>query len=149
MEDGNGKVKKTLSCPGSGGVDDMLVGCLWLNDHLITVSLGGIINLFLASDPDREPVSFSGHMKSVNALSVLLQNSQKVILSSSYDGVIVRWIQGHGYAGRLQRKDSDKIKCFTAIEEELLTSGYDNKVCNCLCWIYIYSLMVPLCYIDF
>lgn len=149
MEDGNGKVKKTLSCRGSGGVDDMLVGCLWLNDHLITVSLGGIINLFLASDPDREPVSFSGHMKSVNALSVLLQNSQKVILSSSYDGVIVRWIQGHGYAGRLQRKDSDKIKCFTAIEEELLTSGYDNKVCNCLCWIYIYSLMVPLCYIDF
>ncbi|XXG74227.1 hypothetical protein AAC387_Pa07g3003 [Persea americana] len=128
MEDGNGKVKKTLSCPGSGGVDDMLVGCLWLNDHLITVSLGGIINLFSASDPDREPVSFSGHMKSVNALSVLLQNSQKVILSSSYDGVIVRWIQGHGYAGRLLRKDSDKIKCFTAIEEELLTSGYDNKV---------------------
>lgn len=142
-------MKKTLSCPGSGGVDDMLVGCLWQNDHLVTVSLGGIINLFSASDPDREPISFSGHLKSVNALSVFLQNSQKVILSSSYDGVIVRWIQGFGYAGRLQRKDSDKIKCFVAVEEELLTSGYDNKVCHYLCCIYIDALMVPLCYIDF
>ena len=39
FEDGTGKVKKTLECPGSGGVEDMLVGCLWQNDHLITVSL--------------------------------------------------------------------------------------------------------------
>ncbi|XP_077243946.1 actin-interacting protein 1-2-like isoform X2 [Tasmannia lanceolata] len=127
-EEGNGKVKKTLACPGSGGLEDMLVGCLWQNDHLVTVSLGGTITLFSASDPDKTPISFSGHMKSINALSVFLQSSQKVILSSSYDGVIVRWIQGMGYSGRLERKDNAQIKCFAAVEEELITSGFDNKV---------------------
>lgn len=127
-EDGNGKVKKTLSCPGTGGLDDMLVGCLWQNDHLVTVSLGGTINLFSASDPDKVPISFSGHMKSASALAVFLQSSQKIILSSSYDGMIVRWMQGVGYAGKLERKDNTQIKCFAAVEEELLTSGFDNNV---------------------
>ncbi|RCV29397.1 hypothetical protein SETIT_6G010300v2 [Setaria italica] len=41
MEDASGKLNRTLACPGTGGVDDMLVGCLWQNDHLVTVSLGG------------------------------------------------------------------------------------------------------------
>ncbi|XP_042500545.1 actin-interacting protein 1-2-like [Macadamia integrifolia] len=126
-EDGNGKVKKTLECPGSGGVDDMLVGCLWQNDHLVTVSLGGTINLFSASDPDKTPLSLSGHLKSVNSLAVL-QSNPKVILSSSYDGVIVRWIQGIGYSGKLERKESTQIKCFIAVEEEIVSSGFDNKV---------------------
>ncbi|KAK9278918.1 hypothetical protein L1049_028499 [Liquidambar formosana] len=67
-EDGNGKVKKTLTCPGSGGVDDI------------------------------------------------------------YDGLIVKWIQGVGYSGRLERKESSQIKCFAAVEEEIVSSGFDNKV---------------------
>ncbi|XP_068657422.1 actin-interacting protein 1-2-like [Aristolochia californica] len=127
-EDGNGRVKKTLACPGSGGVDDMLVGCLWQNDHLVVISLGGTINIFSASDLDKLPISFSGHMKSVTGLAVFQQSSQKFILSSSYDGVIVRWVQGIGYNGRLNRKEISQIKCFAVVEEELVTSGFDNKV---------------------
>ena len=126
-EDGNGKLKKTLTCPGSGGVDDMLVGCLWQNDFLVTVSLGGVINLFSASDPDKTPLSLSGHMKNVTSLAVLKSN-QKAILSSSYDGLIVKWIQGLGYSGKLERKVNSQIKCFAAVEEEIVSSGFDNKV---------------------
>ncbi|XP_008806259.2 actin-interacting protein 1-2-like [Phoenix dactylifera] len=128
MENGNGKVKTTLACPGSGGLDDMLVGCLWQNDHLVTVSLGGMINIYSATDPDKTPISFSGHMKSITALACTLQSGEKAILSSSYDGVIIRWIQGIGYGGRLARKDNTQIKCFAAVEEELVTSGFDNKI---------------------
>ncbi|CAD5185907.1 unnamed protein product [Musa acuminata subsp. malaccensis] len=127
MEDGCGKLRRTLASPGSGGVDDMLVGCLWQNDHLVTVSLGGTMTIFSASDPDKSPVSFSGHMKSITSL-VFLQSGQNVILSSSYDGIITRWIRGIGYAGKLVRKDSTQIKCFAAAEEEIITSGFDNKV---------------------
>lgn len=126
-DDGNGNVNRTLSCPGSGGVDDMLVGCLWQNDHLVTVSLGGTINIFSANDLDKAPLSISGHMKNITSLSVL-KNNPKVILSSSYDGLIVKWIQGIGYSGRLQRKENSNIKCFAAVNEEIITSGFDNKV---------------------
>ena len=60
-EDGNGKVKRTLTCLGSGGIDDMLVGCLWQNDHLVLVSLGGTITIFSASDLDKVPLSLWAH----------------------------------------------------------------------------------------
>lgn len=130
-DDGNGKVKKTLASPGSGGVDDMLVGCLWQNDHLVTVSLGGTISLFSATDLDKVPLLLSGHMKNVTSLAVL-KSDPKIILSSSYDGLIIKWIQGIGYSGRLQRKENSQIKCFAAVEEEIVTSGFDNKVRNML-----------------
>lgn len=130
-EDGNGKVNKTLTCPGSGGVEDMLVGCLWQNDYLVVVSLGGTISIFSASDLDKAPLCLSGHMKNVASLSVLKSNP-KVILSSSYDGLIVKWIQGIGYNGKLQRKENSQIKCFAAVEEEIVTSGFDNKVLTCV-----------------
>ncbi|XP_039041069.1 actin-interacting protein 1-1-like [Hibiscus syriacus] len=95
-DDGTGKVMKTLGCTGSGGVEDMLVGCLWQNDHIITVSLAGTINLYAASDLDRQPLCLSGHMKNVNTLT-LLQSDEKKILSSSFDGYIFRWIPGTGF----------------------------------------------------
>ncbi|TYJ49887.1 hypothetical protein E1A91_A01G167100v1 [Gossypium mustelinum] len=127
FEDGTGKVSKTLECSGSGGVEDMLVGCLWQNDHLITVSLSGTINLYSARDPDKQPLCLSGHMKNVNTLT-LIESNEKIILSSSFDGSILRWTPGTGHSGKLQRKDSSQIKCLVATKEEIMTSGYDNKV---------------------
>lgn len=126
-EDGNGKVNKTLKCVSSGGVEDMLVGGLWLNDHLVTISLGGIINLFSAKDLDKAPVTLSGHIKNVTSLAVLNSNP-KIILTTSYDGLIVKWIQGKGFSGKLQRKENSQIKSFVAVDEEIITSGFDNKV---------------------
>ncbi|KAG4999334.1 Actin-interacting protein 1-2 [Glycine soja] len=126
-EGNNGKVKKTLTCAGSGGIEDMLVGCLWLNDYLVTVSLGGTISIFLATDLDKAPTTFSGHMKNVSSLTILRSNP-RVLLSSSYDGLIVKWIQGIGYSGKLHRKENSQIKCLAAVEEEIVTSGFDNKI---------------------
>ncbi|MQM10780.1 hypothetical protein Taro_043678 [Colocasia esculenta] len=128
MDNGSGKLKKTLSCPGSGGIDDMLVGCLWQNDHLVTISLGGTFSLFSASNLDETPIQFSGHMKTVSAVASFIQNGQNIILSSSYDGLINKWIQGVGYGGRLGKKDNAQIKCFAVVEEELIISGFDNTV---------------------
>lgn len=126
-EDNNGKVKKTLTCPGSGGVEDMLVGCLWLNEYIVAVSLGGTISIFLSSDLDKAPTSFSGHMKNVSSLTILKSNP-RILLSSSYDGLIVKWIQGIGYSGKLHRKENCQIKCLAAVEDEIITSGFDNKI---------------------
>ena len=89
-EDGNGKVTKTLTPPGIGGIDDMLIACFWQKDKLLTVSLGGLFNLYSALDLDQDPLTFSGHMKNVNSLSCVVQDGQKRILSTSYDGEIGR-----------------------------------------------------------
>ncbi|KAJ6340315.1 hypothetical protein OIU77_008135 [Salix suchowensis] len=98
-DDGSGKLTKTLTSSDSGGVDDMLVSCLWQNDHLVTVSLGGTISIFSASDLDKSALQIS-----------------------------VKWIQGIGYSSKLRRKENSQIKCLAAAEEEIITSGFDNKL---------------------
>lgn len=130
MDDGNGKLVKTLATTGSGGLEDMLVGCLWLNNHLITVSLGGLFSVFSESDLDGAPITFSGHMKSASSLVCLLESDRKLILTSSYDGILVKWIQGVGFSCKLKRADNSQIKCFAAVENEIIISGFDNQVTN-------------------
>ncbi|KAH9602489.1 hypothetical protein KSS87_019327 [Heliosperma pusillum] len=126
-QEGHGTIIKTLTCPESGGIDDMLVGCLWQNDSLVTVSLGGSINIFSASDLEKDPVTLSGHIKNVSSLSVL-KNDENTVLSCSYDGVIAKWIRGVGYSGKINMKHHAPIKCFAAVEGEIILSGFDNKV---------------------
>ncbi|XP_050231429.1 actin-interacting protein 1-2-like [Mercurialis annua] len=126
-ENGDGSLKKTLECPGTGGVDDMLIGCLWQHDCLVIVSLGGTIYLYSANDLDKSPICLSGHMKNVNALTAI-ESDPKVILTSSYDGHILKWIQGRGYCGRIEKKDNAPVKCIAATGHEVITSGFDNKV---------------------
>ena len=126
-ENGSGTVHKTLTHTESGGVEDMLVGCLWQNDHVLTVSLGGMINLYSAKDLDKSPLSLSGHMKNITVLN-LLNKSENMLLSSSYDGVIIRWIPGIGYSGKFDGKQFGLIKLLAAAEQEVVTSGFDNKV---------------------
>ncbi|CAL5209921.1 unnamed protein product [Lathyrus oleraceus] len=126
-ENGSGTVHKTLAHTESGGVEDMLVGGLWQNDHLLTISLGGTIYLYTAKDLDQSPKSLSGHMKNITVLN-LLNKSEKMLLSSSYDGVIIRWIPGIGYSGKFDGKQFGLIKSLAAAEEEVVTSGFNNKV---------------------
>ncbi|GAU24290.1 hypothetical protein TSUD_48790 [Trifolium subterraneum] len=126
-ENGSGTVHKTLTHTESGGVEDMLVGCLWQNDHLLTISLGGTINLYSAKDLDQSPKSLSGHMKNITVLN-LLNKSEKMLLSSSYDGVIIRWIPGIGYSGKFDGKQFGLINLLEAAEGEVVTAGFDNKV---------------------
>lgn len=85
------------------------------------------MNLYSASDLDKSPSSLSGHMKNVCALS-FLEGNQKMILSGSYDGLIVKWVLGVGCSGKLQMKDGAKIKCLAANEQQIISSGFDNKV---------------------
>ncbi|BAT93877.1 Actin-interacting protein [Vigna angularis] len=128
VEDGgSGTLHKTLSCTESGEVEDMLVGCLWQNDFLLTISLGGTINLYSAKDLDKSPLSISGHMKNVTILT-LLKRSEKMLLTSSYDGVIIRWIPGKGYDGKFDNKQFGLIKLLVAGEDGVIASGFDNKV---------------------
>ena len=128
VEDGSsGTLNKTLACTESGGVEDMLVGCLWQNDFLLTISLGGTTNLYSAKDLDKSPWSISGHMKNVTVLT-LLKRSEKMLLTSSYDGVIIRWIPGKGYSGKFEGKQFGLIKLLVAGEDEVIASGFDNKV---------------------
>lgn len=128
MEDGSGKVNTTFTLAGDAGAEDMQVGCLWSSNYLITISLGGVIRFLSHLHPVSPPRVLSGHMKNITAVTVSANGEAAEIFSSSYDGVIVRWVCGLGYGNRLERKDSVHVKAIVAAGSELVTCGLDNKV---------------------
>eukprot|EP00250_Pteridium_aquilinum_P019176 c24332_g1_i1 orf=148-1977(-) len=128
LEDGNGKVNTTFKFSGGVGAEDMQVGCLWLKDYLISISLGGSISYLSCSDPSSPQRTLSGHMKNITAVTVSMVGGEAEIFSSSYDGVISRWICGAGYKTKLETKNPVHVKAMVAAGESLVTCGLDNKL---------------------
>ena len=67
------------------------MGCLWTNNHVLTVSLSGQINYINpASDSPNDFVTkrLKGHNKSITALEIARGST---IISASHDGLICHW----------------------------------------------------------
>lgn len=118
----------------SGAIDHMQVACMWLREHLITVSLNGDINYLSPTRPEQPARVLVGHCKYVTALA-LHQNAGggggPELYSASYDGVIVRWRPGpQGEAlGRLQgRGHGSLVRAMAVAGEDLVTCGLDDAV---------------------
>ncbi|KAJ7520469.1 hypothetical protein O6H91_19G007100 [Diphasiastrum complanatum] len=127
-DDGSGSVNRTFSFSDSGAIEDMQVGCLWLNNYMISISLGGVINFLTDSTVNSPGMVLSGHIKSITSITVAGSGLGSIIYSSSYDGVIIKWKLGTGYVGRLEQEDQSSIYFMAAVEGHLLTCGLDDKL---------------------
>ncbi|CAM6093161.1 unnamed protein product [Calypogeia fissa] len=126
-EAGSGTVITTFSL--GSAVMDMQVGCLWLGDYLITVSLGGNITYLSMADPSRPLNVVSGHLKSITAITIARDGDETEIVSSSYDSVVIRWALGSGYVGKVAVGDfMSSVKKTVVAGGKIYVSGLDNKV---------------------
>lgn len=127
--DGSGTVTTTFSLEGDGGVRDMQVGCLWLNDYLISISLGGKLSYLSQANPTLPPKVISGHLKSITAITLATNGGKTEIISSSYDAVIIRWTMGTGYLGRLEIGDLlPTVKNLVIADQQVYLYGLDKQV---------------------
>ncbi|KAH7442749.1 hypothetical protein KP509_03G102300 [Ceratopteris richardii] len=131
LEDGNAKVSTTFKFSGGSGAEDMQVGCLWLKDYLISISLGGCINYLSCSNPGSPSRVLSGHIKNITAITAAAVGSGFEFFSSSYDGVICRWVYGAGFKAKLETKNPVHVKAMVAMAGNLFTCGLDNKLRMC------------------
>lgn len=114
-------------------VEDQQVGCLWQNEHVLTVSLSGQINYInpWASGADDFFVrKLKGHSKSITAVEA----SGQYILSGSHDGVLVWWNAADGHmdfvqagpvAGHTNQVQSIR---FDSDRNQAITCGLDDVV---------------------
>lgn len=139
-DEGSGKVNMTFSFSDVGGADDMQVGCLWMGEYILTISLGGVINYLSQSSPNTPSRSFSGHLRSITALTVAKEGESTPLYSSSYDGVIIKWKVGSGYVGRLPKNGTVNPATYMIAQGgELMTCGMDHKVYISLSFLHISS----------
>ncbi|XP_077947673.1 WD repeat-containing protein 1 [Gasterosteus aculeatus] len=72
-------------------VTDQQLGCLWQNDHLLTISLSGYINYLDKNNPNRPIRTIKGHSKSIQCVTVHKKDGRPYIYSGSHDGHINIW----------------------------------------------------------
>ncbi|XP_066499008.1 WD repeat-containing protein 1 [Hoplias malabaricus] len=101
---------------GSDVLDQQL-GCLWVKNHLLSVSLSGYINYLDKNSPNRPLRVIKGHSKAIQCLTVHKEDGKSVIYSGGQDGHINYWdaetgeneaITGKGHSNLVARMDVDE-----------------------------------------
>nr|KAF6432735.1 WD repeat domain 1 [Rousettus aegyptiacus] len=101
---------------GSNILDQQL-GCLWQNDHLLSISLSGYINYLDKNNPSKPLRVIKGHSKSIQCLTVHRNGGKSYIYSGSHDGHINYWdsetgendsFAGKGHTNQVSRMTVDE-----------------------------------------
>uniref|UniRef100_A0A3Q1GQZ3 WD repeat domain 1 n=1 Tax=Acanthochromis polyacanthus TaxID=80966 RepID=A0A3Q1GQZ3_9TELE len=93
-------------------VTDMQLGCLWQNDHLLSISLPGYINYLDKNNPDRPIRTIKGHSKSIQCLTVHKNEGRTYI----YSGIFSLIFASHYWDAETGEND-----CFSG-------KGHSNQV---------------------
>jgi len=111
-------------------VEDFQVGCAWLGDYLLTISLSGAINYLDPENPGKPKRIVHGHQGLVLGLEVDEKNN--VVYSSDSVGMLARWpvdtglatwFSGKGHGGKSIL--SPAVSCDSA---NVYSVGFDDKL---------------------
>ncbi|XP_034095505.1 WD repeat-containing protein 1 [Gymnodraco acuticeps] len=118
-------------------VTDQQLGCLWQNEHLLTISLSGYINYLDKNNPDRTIRTVKGHSKSIQCVTVHKKDGRPHIYSGSHDGHINYWdaetgendcFSGKGHSNQVsQMVTNDSSELVTCSMDDTLRYTNINK----------------------
>ncbi|GCC26394.1 WD repeat-containing protein 1 [Chiloscyllium punctatum] len=117
-------------------VMDQQLGCLWQNNHLLSVSLSGYINYLDKANPSKPLRIIKGHSKSIQALTVHTSDGRCSIYSGSHDGHMNVWNATTGENDTFAGKGhTNQVSCIVASDSnEIVTCSMDDTVrFTCLC----------------
>ncbi|XP_059051926.1 actin-interacting protein 1 [Achroia grisella] len=109
-------------------VENQQVSCLWQGNHLLTISLSGVINYLDVDNPDKPRQVLMGHNKPITSLA--LHPDRHTVYTASHDGCVTSWnvesgearhIQGQGHGNQVNGMRSSK-------DGSLLTIGIDDSL---------------------
>uniref|UniRef100_H2Y5D5 Uncharacterized protein n=1 Tax=Ciona savignyi TaxID=51511 RepID=H2Y5D5_CIOSA len=109
-------------------VEDQQLGCLWQDDHIITVSLSGELKYLDRTNPDTPLKVIRGHNK---AIVWVATDRKEAIFSGSFEGRILKWNASTGEAIQFKgRGHNTKVTCalYDANSNCLITAGLDDNV---------------------
>lgn len=114
---------------GSDVLDQQL-GCLWQNNHLLSISLSGFINYLDKANPSKPLRVLKGHSKSIQSLAVHSSDGRHSIFSGSHDGHINIWNAQTGendaFAGKGHTNQVSSMVVNDS--DELVSCGMDDTV---------------------
>ncbi|CAG2103275.1 unnamed protein product [Medioppia subpectinata] len=108
---------------------DQQVSCLWQNQYMLSVSLSGFINYLDVNNPNKPLRVVKGHNKTITALTVNKNSSEKFIYTGSTDGYITYWNPQNGDHNRIEGKGHTNQVADLAFNNGTVYSvGFDDTV---------------------
>ncbi|EDO43209.1 predicted protein [Nematostella vectensis] len=107
-------------------LEDQQLGCLWMGDNLLSVSLSGNINYLDRNNPSTPSRIIKGHYKNISAVAA--SSSHKKIYSASFDGRIVSWAE-NGQGSYFKGKGHENhIPFMQVVGDELVTCSLQDEM---------------------
>ena len=110
---------------------DQQVSCLWVGNHLLSVSLSGFINYLDVNNPSKPLRVIKGHNKSITALAVHSDpgSNHKTIYTGSHDGFITHWDSETGESDRCSGSPhTNQVADMTIDSNNLYSCGLDDTI---------------------
>eukprot|EP01092_Planopodium_desertum_P004642 TRINITY_DN2001_c1_g2_i1.p1 TRINITY_DN2001_c1_g2~~TRINITY_DN2001_c1_g2_i1.p1 ORF type:complete len:602 (-),score=110.03 TRINITY_DN2001_c1_g2_i1:51-1856(-) len=108
-------------------VDDQQVGCLWQGEHLLTVSLNGVITYLDSKNPAKHIRVLGGHNKGITALGY--HASSKSIYSGSFDAVVTKWNAETGATeGFTGKGHTNQINGLEVSGDNIISCAMDDSI---------------------
>ncbi|KAM9799488.1 WD repeat-containing protein 1 [Syngnathus typhle] len=109
-------------------VADQQLGCLWQNEHLLSISLTGYINYLDKNNPDRPIRTIKGHTKSIQCVTIHRSDGRPYIYTGSHDGHINYWDAETGendcFSGKGHSNQVSKM--VVNVADEVVTCSMDD-----------------------
>ncbi|KAL4709121.1 hypothetical protein ACJJTC_014680 [Scirpophaga incertulas] len=109
------KMERTILFNMGTAVENQQVSCLWQGNHLLSVSLSGVINYLDPENPDKPRQILMGHNKPITCLALTPDRSR---VYTSSEG---RHILGQGHGNQVNGMRASK-------DGSLLTCGIDDTL---------------------
>ncbi|KXJ27431.1 WD repeat-containing protein 1-B [Exaiptasia diaphana] len=101
-------------------LEDMQLGCLWMGEYLLSLSLSGAINYLDKENPSTPSRVLMGHYKNITAIAYSSQNNK--LYSADFEGRIVAWNVSNGSSQRLKGKGHTTDIRYLAVSDDMLVS---------------------------
>lgn len=107
--------------------DDMQVGCVWVGDSMITISLSGYINYLDKNNPEKPMRVLKGHNKPIMAMT--FTSDGNTIFTGCSSGHINYWDANSGLDDEIVGKGhSTQIQDLTVSGDNLISVSMDDTI---------------------
>lgn len=126
----SGKCETTFTFAEKPGVEHQQLGCLWMGDTLLSLSLGGVVSYLDPANPNKPKKQVFGHSKTVTALAY--DKAANALFSGDLSGLVVRWnaatADNASLADAGNKGHSNSVKRIVVDGDTVITTAMDDTV---------------------
>lgn len=122
----SGKCETTFTFAEKADTEHQQLGCLWLGEHMLSVSLAGVVSYLDAANPSKPKRVVYGHSKTVTALAY--DAAAGTFFSGDAAGVVIRWDVATAANVALANTHGNQLKRLVLDGDNLVSTAMDDTV---------------------